>query len=63
MILNHALRMLLKPCISLYNRLLYIILYEDFLCVYYSSLKFNIRVYRGGGFTLKSTARQQTYKT
>ena len=39
------------------------ILYEDFLCVYYSSLKFNIRVYRGGGFTLKSTARQQTYKT
>lgn len=34
MIINHALRMLLKPCISLYNRLLYIILYEDISYVY-----------------------------
>lgn len=33
-----------------------------FSCVHHSFLKFNIRVYRGGSFTLKSTARQQTYK-
>lgn len=30
--------------------------------VYHSFLKFNIRVYRGGSFTLKSTSRQQPYK-
>lgn len=38
--------------------------YEDFFSrVYHSFLKFNIRVYRDGGFTLKSIAQQQTYKT
>lgn len=36
--------------------------YEISSRVNHSFLKFNIRVYRGGGFTLKSTARQQTYK-